>query len=194
MDKTIRFIQDGVRDNSSAFLECVVDMEADRRPTHTDKYLPFQPHHPPEQKLDVIRTLQRRAQTVPTKGHKRKNEVLRTCGYPDWAPILRLEVSSLCNASKPLMDWAVTWWKHPQNTLSLVSSVQTQVMNVFPSAHSHKHTVTLSECQNTHASLCGQLSRRRLISGLSLWCLCFRLCLCWQQPHYEASPSFQPSL
>ena len=60
------------------------------QPTHTDQYLLFDSHHPLEHKLGVIRTLQHRADKVPTttqakeQEHKHVRRALETCGYPTW--------------------------------------------------------------------------------------------------------------
>ena len=57
---------------------------------HTQTNLLFDSHHPLEHKLGVIRTLQQRADNVPTsaKGQEEEDKhlkkALRTCGYPDW--------------------------------------------------------------------------------------------------------------
>ena len=61
-----------------------------RKPTHTDQYLLFDSRHPLEHKLGVIRTLQDRADKLPTstqdqvKEHRHLKGALKTCGYPDW--------------------------------------------------------------------------------------------------------------
>lgn len=62
-----------------------------RKPTHTDQYLLFDSHHPLQQKLGVIRTLNHRAQNIPTtkegqdKEEKHVRKALKTCRYPNWA-------------------------------------------------------------------------------------------------------------
>jgi len=59
-----------------------------RKPTHTDRYLDFNSHHPLSRKRSVVSTLQRRAQNLPStqKGKreetKRIKAVLRDNNYP----------------------------------------------------------------------------------------------------------------
>ena len=97
-DKYVKFNHEDVEENSLAFLDCAVKMKKDRnlsievyrKPTHTDKYLHFDSHHPLEHKLGVIKTLQHRAKEISatTQGTKKEQEhiktALKTCGYPDW--------------------------------------------------------------------------------------------------------------
>ncbi len=65
-------------------------MEVYRKPTHMDQYLLFDSHHPLEQKRGVIRTLQHRAESIPTFPEAREQEnnhikqALNKCGYPNW--------------------------------------------------------------------------------------------------------------
>ena len=88
-----------VKENSLAIVNCAGKMEEDRnvsievyrKPTHTDQYLRFDSHHLLEHKLGVIKTLQHRANEIPTttQGTKKEEQhlktALRTCGYPGWA-------------------------------------------------------------------------------------------------------------
>ena len=59
-----------------------------RKPTHTDKYLHYDSHHPTQHKLSVLNTLLDRAEKIPstTKGKRRERKhvfkVLRHNGYP----------------------------------------------------------------------------------------------------------------
>ncbi|XP_023821902.1 uncharacterized protein LOC111949272, partial [Oryzias latipes] len=99
VDKNIKFTREDTKDNTLAFLDCAViigedrqlQVEVYRKPTHTDQYLLFDSNHPLQHKLGVIRTLQHRAQEVPTSSDGKKKEkqhihqALRTCGYPKWA-------------------------------------------------------------------------------------------------------------
>ena len=99
VDRNIKFTREDVKDNVLAFLDCAVHLETDgslcievyRKPTHTDQYLQFDSHHPLQHKLGVIRTLNHRAESVPTKKEGREKEqkhiknALKTCGYPKWA-------------------------------------------------------------------------------------------------------------
>ena len=60
-----------------------------RKPTHTDKYLDFQSHHPLAHKVAVVRTLYHRAERLCTfadaKSEKEQHvtEALTNNGYPD---------------------------------------------------------------------------------------------------------------
>jgi len=99
IDDNIKFTQELCKDNSLAFLDCLISVNSDgyltskvyRKPTHTDHYLQFGSHHPLIHKLGVIRTLQYRADTIisdaeqiPEEKDHIKNS-LKNCGYPDWA-------------------------------------------------------------------------------------------------------------
>ncbi|XP_060756573.1 uncharacterized protein LOC132867607, partial [Neoarius graeffei] len=99
VDSNINFTREDVSGNNLAFLDCDVHIRQDRslsievyrKPTHTDQYLLFDSHHPLEHKLGVIRTLQHRAQNIPTTlegKEKEQNHIkkaLQNCGYPNWA-------------------------------------------------------------------------------------------------------------
>ncbi|XP_047457867.1 uncharacterized protein LOC125018165, partial [Mugil cephalus] len=99
VDSNIKFTREDISGACLAFLDCLVRVEEDRslnievyrKPTHTDQHLLFDSHHPLEHKLGVIRTLQHRAQTVPTRQDGKDKEgthikqTLKTCGYPNWA-------------------------------------------------------------------------------------------------------------
>ncbi|XP_023255234.1 uncharacterized protein LOC111649770 [Seriola lalandi dorsalis] len=98
VDKNINFTREDVKDNHLPFLDCDVHLAEDRslhigvyrKPTHTDQYLLFDSHHPLEHKMGVIRTLQHRADNIPTstraqaEEHKHLKGALKTCGYPSW--------------------------------------------------------------------------------------------------------------
>ncbi|XP_060756448.1 uncharacterized protein LOC132867510 [Neoarius graeffei] len=95
----INFTREDVSGNNLAFLDCDVHIRQDRslsievyrKPTHTDQYLLFDSHHPLEHKLGVIRTLQHRAQNIPTTVEGKEKEqnhirkALQNCGYPNWS-------------------------------------------------------------------------------------------------------------
>ncbi|XP_040922260.1 uncharacterized protein LOC121200823, partial [Toxotes jaculatrix] len=99
VDKNIKFTREDVKDNHLPFLDCDVHLAEDRslyigvyrKPTHTDQYLLFDSHHPLEHKLGVIRTLEHRADNIPTstraqaEEHKHIKGALKTCGYPSWS-------------------------------------------------------------------------------------------------------------
>lgn len=98
VDINIKFTKEEMLDNKLPFLDCAIRVGEDRRlqvevyrkPTHTDQYLLFDSHHPLEQKLGVIRTLQHRAESIPTFPEAREQEnnhikqALKKCGYPNW--------------------------------------------------------------------------------------------------------------
>lgn len=83
------------------FLECAVNIEDSGslntevywKPTHTDQYPHFDSHHPLGHKLSVIRTLDYRAEKIPSireekwKEQKRVRESLEARGYPNWASV-----------------------------------------------------------------------------------------------------------
>ena len=99
VDRNIKFTREDVKDNVLPFLDCEVCIEQDRslsvgvyrKPTHTDQYLLFDSHHPLEHKMSVIRTLQHRANNIPTSKQNQEKEskhleaALKKCGYPNWA-------------------------------------------------------------------------------------------------------------
>ena len=65
-----------------------VEVDIYRKPTHTDKYLHYDSHHPMQHKLSVLNTLLDRAEKIPSsnKGKLRERKhvfkVLRDNGYP----------------------------------------------------------------------------------------------------------------
>ncbi|XP_060756578.1 uncharacterized protein LOC132867614 [Neoarius graeffei] len=99
VDININFTREDVSGNNLAFLDCDVhnrqdrslSIEVYRKPPHTDQYLLFNSHHPLEHKLGVIRTLQHRAQNIPTTVEGKEKEqnhikkALQNCGYPNWS-------------------------------------------------------------------------------------------------------------
>lgn len=82
VDSNIKFTCEYVNDRVLAFLDCAVNLEAGscpkveayRKTTHTDQYLLFDSHHPLQHKLGVIRTLNHKAESVPTKKEGKKNK------------------------------------------------------------------------------------------------------------------------
>ncbi|XP_033182429.1 uncharacterized protein LOC117153005 [Anabas testudineus] len=98
VDTNISFTREDTKDNRLAFLDCAViigtggrlEIEVYRKP-HTGQYLLFDSHHPLQHKIGVIRTLNHRAQNIPTsieaqtKEDRHLKTALRTCGYPKWA-------------------------------------------------------------------------------------------------------------
>lgn len=51
-----------------------INIDVNRKPTHTAQYLQFDSHHPLEQKQGVIRTLNHRSETMPTKTEGKEKE------------------------------------------------------------------------------------------------------------------------
>ncbi len=98
VDINIKFTKEEMLDNKLPFLDCAIRVGEDRRiqvevyrkPTHTDQHLLLDSHHPLEQKLGVIRTLQHRAECIPTFPEAREQEnnhikrALKKCGNPNW--------------------------------------------------------------------------------------------------------------
>ncbi|XP_072041441.1 uncharacterized protein [Amphiura filiformis] len=99
LDDNIKFTQESCKDDTLAFLDCLISVKNDgsltsnvyRKPTHTDHYLQFGSHHPLIHKLGVIRTLQYRADTIISENElipEEKDHIkesLKNCGYPNWA-------------------------------------------------------------------------------------------------------------
>ena len=103
--ENIKFTQELCKDNTLAFLDCLITVNSDgslssqvyvyRKPTHTDHYLQFGSHHPPGSssytQVGVVRTLHYRADTIISGTEeiaKEKDHIkssLKNCGYPDWA-------------------------------------------------------------------------------------------------------------
>ena len=93
---SIQFTMECEEDRSLAFLDCHLSrknngrLEASvyRKPTHTDRYLQFQSHHPVHVRRGVIRSLYDRARRVNTNEEKLEVEerhlgnVFRRNGYP----------------------------------------------------------------------------------------------------------------
>ena len=90
VDSNVKFTQENVGGNSLDFLEYEVQIGDDRilniavyrKLHHKDQY--FDPHHPLESKLGVIRTLHHRAQKVPTRKEVKKKIKNAICGFPNW--------------------------------------------------------------------------------------------------------------
>ena len=70
-----------------------LNTEVYRKPTQPGQYLLLDSHHRLELKLGVIRTLNHRAETKPTKSEGREKEqkpirgALQNCGYPNWTSV-----------------------------------------------------------------------------------------------------------
>ncbi len=93
---SIRFTVEVERDRSLPFLENLLQRRDDgslavtvyRKPTHTDRYLDFQSHHPSHVKRGLVRCLYDRARSITTGQDNLKKEechlaeVLKQNGYP----------------------------------------------------------------------------------------------------------------
>ncbi len=146
VDKNIKFTREDVRDSHLPFLDCKVHTGEDRslhigvyrKATHTDQYLLFDSHHPLEHKPGVIRTLQHRADNVPTstqaqeKEHKHLREALRTCGYPRWT-----FVKTATRSSKNTNSVGVEEKKNEHNNIVIpyVSGVSEKLRRIFNKHH-----------------------------------------------------------
>ena len=96
IDSNIQFTMEKVSNRLLPFLDVLIERQSDgsvltsvfRKPTHTDKYLDFQSHHPMAHKISVIRTLYNRARELSSTMVQRVREeehvlkVLKENGYP----------------------------------------------------------------------------------------------------------------
>ena len=90
---SIIFTREDEENNSMPFLDAKFTRKEDgsvkstvyRKKTHTDQYLNFASHHPKHQKLEVVRTLMHRCETITSEEGDKKEEVehlreaLRVC-------------------------------------------------------------------------------------------------------------------
>ena len=93
---SIRFTVEEEREGSLPFLDTLLQRRDDgsldvtvyRKPTHTDRYLDFQSHHPSHVKRGLVRCLYDRARSITTRQDNLKKEechlteVLKQNGYP----------------------------------------------------------------------------------------------------------------
>ena len=93
---SIRFTMETENDNRIAFLDSLVTREPEgklhisvyRKPTHTDKYLAYDSHHPQSIKRGIVKCLHDRAKRIITKPSgiaqekKHLSTVLAANGYP----------------------------------------------------------------------------------------------------------------
>ena len=88
-----------------AFLDVTVASKVYRKPTHTERYLSFESHYPITHKKTVVRSLNNRANNIPTTSGFRSKEIkqvtfaLLTNGYPKRF-IIRLFTASLFTHAK----------------------------------------------------------------------------------------------
>ena len=95
IDPNIQFTKEIEEDNRLSFLDTTtsrvrghVQVSVYRKPTHTDKYLDYNSHHPAQHKRSVVNTLLDRAQEIPSTNAERSRErkhvikVLRDNNYP----------------------------------------------------------------------------------------------------------------
>ena len=95
VNPNIQFTKELEKDNGLSFLDTTttrvrgrIQVSVYRKPTHTDKYLDYNSHHPSQHKRSVVNTLLRRAQEIPSTNSGRSRErthvikVLRDNNYP----------------------------------------------------------------------------------------------------------------
>ena len=96
MRPSIRFTVEVEKDGRLPFLDTLLQRRDDgsldvtvyRKPTHTDRYLDFHSHHPPQVKRGLVKCLFDRARTITTGQNNLQKEehhltrVLRQNGYP----------------------------------------------------------------------------------------------------------------
>ena len=91
----IQFTKEVEKDNKLSFLDTTttrvcgrIQVSVYRQPTHTDRYLDYNSHHPSRHKRSVVNTLLQRAQEIPSTNAGRSRErrhvikVLRDNNYP----------------------------------------------------------------------------------------------------------------
>ena len=113
VDSNINFTQEDVRGcHSLPLLDCAVhivegrslNIEVYRKSIHRSIFA-FDTHHPLENKLGVIRTLNHRAESVHNKSEGKENEhkhirgALKTFGYPNWT-FVRTSIRSRADREK----------------------------------------------------------------------------------------------
>ena len=99
VDSNIQFTaEDPGPDGSLPFLDILITPNEEgrletsvyRKPTHTDKYLQWDSHHPISAKYSVVGTLYHRAKTISSNNEKLQQEddhltrALGNCNYPRW--------------------------------------------------------------------------------------------------------------
>ncbi|XP_072041173.1 uncharacterized protein [Amphiura filiformis] len=141
VDDNIKFTQELCKDNTLAFLDCLISVQSDgtltskvyRKPTHTDHYLQFGSHHPLVHKLGVIRTLQYRADTIISDSEQVPEEkdhiktALNNCGYPDWAFL------KATKSKEPKTGGASGQTNRARVTIPYISGISERVKNHFKS-------------------------------------------------------------
>ena len=114
IEPTIQFTLERETDRKLPFLDTCVQRTTDgkletvvyRKPTHTDKYLSFNSHHPRGHKKSVVTTLLRRAENLASNNDARENEcqyvtnVLKENNYPKGLlyDCLRRSTLTVCNS------------------------------------------------------------------------------------------------
>ena len=95
VNPSIQFTKEVEQGNRLSFLDTTttrvrgrIQVSVYRKPTHTDKYLDYNSHHPSQHKRSVVNTLLHRAQEIPSTNAERSRErkhvikVLRDNNYP----------------------------------------------------------------------------------------------------------------
>ncbi|XP_072048557.1 uncharacterized protein [Amphiura filiformis] len=141
VNDNIKFTQELCKDDTLAFLDCLISVQSDgtltykvyRKPTHTDHYLQFGSHHPLVHKLGVIRTLQYRADTIIGDSEQVPEEkdhiktALNNCGYPDWAFL------KATKSKEPKTGDASGQANRARVTIPYISGISGRVKNHFKS-------------------------------------------------------------
>ena len=118
---SIQFTLERETDGKLPFLDTYVQRTTDgkletvvyRKPTHTDKYLSFNSHHPRSHKNSVVTTLFQRAENLTSNKDGRENEcqyatnVLKENNYPKSFLYDCLRRPTLTNCNSPDGDYAV---------------------------------------------------------------------------------------
>ena len=126
---SIQFTLEREKDRHLPFLDLNVyrgelgslETSVHRKPTHTDKYLAFDPHHPICHKKSVAKTLLRRADCLPSsldsKAEERKyvSNVLKANDYTK---------TSLRNCSKPVTTKSTPYEREPATSFAVIPDIE----------------------------------------------------------------------
>ena len=81
VNPNVQFTKEVEKDNRLSFLDTTttrvrgrIQVSVSRKPTHTDRYLDYNSHHPSQHKRSVVNTLLQRAQEIPSTNAGRSRE------------------------------------------------------------------------------------------------------------------------